>query len=109
MLLLGQTGRQVQKHSLVSNIKCLKLDDLDVVGWTASQNHFPVLQRLQVYRCPYLMEIPTDFGNICTLEWIELSACKGSTTNSARDISKEQESYGNDWPKILLNPGPTPS
>ncbi|KAK1355047.1 hypothetical protein POM88_048303 [Heracleum sosnowskyi] len=86
-------------------LKILKLDELDIVTWTASRNHFPVLQRLQVYQCPCLMEIPDDFGNICTLEWIELSGCSDAATESARDIQKEQESNGNDWLKILLNPG----
>lgn len=88
-------------------LKYLKLDELNIVTWITSRNHFPVLQRLQVYRCPCLMEIPEDFGDICTLEWIELSGCSDAATNSARDIQKEQESIGNDGLKILLNPGPT--
>ncbi|KAK1355042.1 hypothetical protein POM88_048298 [Heracleum sosnowskyi] len=90
-------------------LKILKFDELNIVTWTASRNHFPVLQRLQVYRCPYLMEIPEDFGNIFTLEWIELIGCSDAATESARDIQKEQESMGNDWPKILLNPGLSPT
>ncbi|KAK1357220.1 hypothetical protein POM88_050476 [Heracleum sosnowskyi] len=88
-------------------LKFLKFYELDLLSWTASRYHFPVLQRLQVYRCPYLMKIPEDFGNICTLELIELSGCSDSASNSARDIQKEQESYGNDWLKILINPGLT--
>ena len=55
------------------------------------------------------MEIPEDFGNICTLEWIELSGCSDAAADSARDIMKEQGSNGNDWLKIRLNPGLTPS
>ncbi|XP_017235747.2 putative late blight resistance protein homolog R1C-3 [Daucus carota subsp. sativus] len=85
-------------------LKFLRFHELDLETWTASHDHFPVLQRLQVYRCPYLMEIPEDFGNICTLEWIELSECSDAASNSARDIREVQESFGNDWPKILLNP-----
>nr|XP_017239557.1 PREDICTED: putative late blight resistance protein homolog R1B-16 [Daucus carota subsp. sativus] len=91
------------------HLKFLRLDELDIVTWTASRNHFPVLQRLQVWRCSYLMEIPEDFGNICTLEWIELSGCSDAAADSARDIMKEQGSNGNDWLKIRLNPGLTPS
>ncbi|KAK1381771.1 hypothetical protein POM88_019506 [Heracleum sosnowskyi] len=72
--------------------------------WTAFRYHFPMLQRQQVYRCQYMMEIPEDFGHICTLEWIELSRCNDAATNSARDIQKVQENSGNDWLKILLNP-----
>ncbi|KAK1400793.1 NB-ARC domain-containing protein [Heracleum sosnowskyi] len=83
----------------------LKLDELDLENWNASRYHFPLLQRLQVCRCPKLMEIPKDFGNICTLEWIELSGCSDAAVNSAREILKEQESYGNDWLKIIVDPG----
>ncbi|XP_063945344.1 putative late blight resistance protein homolog R1B-16 isoform X4 [Daucus carota subsp. sativus] len=89
-------------------LKILKLDDMNIVTWTASRNHFPLLQRLQVFRCPYLTEIPEDFGNIYTLEWIELSGCSEAASISARDIQKEQKNNGNDWLKVLLNPGPTP-
>ncbi|XP_017238097.1 putative late blight resistance protein homolog R1B-14 isoform X2 [Daucus carota subsp. sativus] len=84
-------------------LKFLKLDELDIVTWTASRDHFPVLQHLQVYRCPYLMEIPEDFGNIYTLEWIEVSGCSDAATESARDIKREQERNGNDWLKILFS------
>ncbi|KAL1825287.1 hypothetical protein DCAR_0313426 [Daucus carota subsp. sativus] len=90
-------------------LKFLKLDTMDFVIWTASRNHFPVLQRLQVYRCPYLLELPDDFGNICTLEWIGLSGCSDAATESARDIQKEQESQGNNWLKILVNAGLKPN
>ncbi|KAL8102402.1 hypothetical protein AgCh_027042 [Apium graveolens] len=89
------------------SLEFLKIDELDLVTWTASRMHFSVLQNLQVYRCPYLMEIPEDFGNICTLEWLEISGCSDSATNSAKDMQKEQESIGNDSLKILLNPGLT--
>ncbi|KAK1384118.1 hypothetical protein POM88_021853 [Heracleum sosnowskyi] len=90
------------------HLKFLKLDELDFENWTGFRNHFPVLQRLQVLRCPYLLEIPEDFGNICTLEWIELSGCSDAASSSAREIQKEQENNGNDWLKILLSPGLTP-
>ncbi|KAK1401114.1 hypothetical protein POM88_000719 [Heracleum sosnowskyi] len=90
-------------------LKFLKLEELDIMTWTATRNHFPVLRHLQVYRCSYLMEIPEDFGNICTLEAIELDECSDAAANSARDLQKEQESYGNDCLKIFLKPGSTPS
>lgn len=52
-----------------------------------------------------LMEIPEDFGSICTLEWIELSGCSDAATSSAIEIQKYQMSIGNDWLTILLNTG----
>ncbi|KAL8125394.1 hypothetical protein AgCh_012910 [Apium graveolens] len=83
-----------------SRLKFLSLDELDMETWTTSRNHFPVLQGLKVRQCTYLMEIPEDFGNICTLECIELSGCCDAAIESARNIQKEQESNGNDWLKI---------
>ncbi|KAK1380187.1 hypothetical protein POM88_026931 [Heracleum sosnowskyi] len=46
-------------------LKFLKLDELNIAAWTASRIHFPVLEHLQLYRCPYLMEIPEDFDRSC--------------------------------------------
>ncbi|KAK1373401.1 putative NB-ARC, Leucine-rich repeat domain, L domain-like protein [Heracleum sosnowskyi] len=86
-------------------LKFLKLDELDLETWTACHDHFPLLQCLRVHQCPYLIEIPEDLGNICTLDLIEVSGCSDAATNSAKDIQKEQESNGNDWLKILLNTG----
>lgn len=83
-------------------LKFLKLEELDIVTWTASRNHFPVLERLQVIGCLLLMEIPEDFGNICTLEWIEVSGCSNAVTSSVREIQKEQKSYGNDLLHIRI-------
>ncbi|KAK1384117.1 hypothetical protein POM88_021852 [Heracleum sosnowskyi] len=91
---------------MIPNLEVLKLK---FHAFVAFRDHFLVLQRLQVHRCPYLMEIPEDFENICTLEWIELGGCGQAATNSARDIQQEQESYGNDWLKILIIPELTPS
>ncbi|KAL1823618.1 hypothetical protein DCAR_0311552 [Daucus carota subsp. sativus] len=83
-------------------LKFLKLEELDIVTWTASRNHFPVLEHLQVIGCLLLMEIPEDFGNICTLEWIEVSGCSNAVTSSVREIQKEQKSYGNDLLHIRI-------
>lgn len=91
-------------QGIFPSLKFLKLEELDIVTWTAFRNHFPVLQCLKVHRCPYMMELPEDFGNICTLEQIELSGCTDAATNSARNIQKEQENNRNDWLKIRLNP-----
>ncbi|KAL8127449.1 putative late blight resistance protein homolog R1A-10 [Apium graveolens] len=90
-------------------LKFLKLEELDIMTWTATRNHFPVLRHLQVYRCSNLMEIPEDFGNIIMLEVIELGGCSDAAANSARHIQKEQEICGNDCLKIVIKPGLTSS
>ncbi|KAK1358699.1 putative Disease resistance protein [Heracleum sosnowskyi] len=90
-------------------LKFLRLYELDIVNWTVSRDHFPMIQGYRCTDAPFLMEILEDFGNICTLEWIELSGCSDAAISSARDIQKEQKRNGNDWLKILLNAGPTPT
>ncbi|XP_019223696.1 PREDICTED: putative late blight resistance protein homolog R1A-10 [Nicotiana attenuata] len=63
--------------------------------WEASSDNFPNLKRLVLKYCHYLEEIPTDFGEICTLESIELHYCSTTADNSAREIKQEQEDMGN--------------
>lgn len=62
--------------------------------WTATQNHFPVLQRLKADQCPCQTNIPQEFGNISILKCIELGGCSGAVINYAREIQKEQERNG---------------
>ncbi|KAG5609075.1 hypothetical protein H5410_020356 [Solanum commersonii] len=45
--------------------------------------------------CADLQEIPADFGEIATLESIELHDCSVTTEDSARKIVQEQEEMGN--------------
>lgn len=76
-------------------LKCLKFDSLDVVQWNASAMHFPRLHRLSVVGCYWLENIPSEMGDIPTLEMIEVHLCNLSLANSAREIKEEQESMGN--------------
>ncbi|PHT54077.1 hypothetical protein CQW23_08539 [Capsicum baccatum] len=45
---------------------------LNLEHWEASSDNFPNLKRLVLKICEALNEIPTEFGEICTLESIEL-------------------------------------
>ncbi|KAG6438000.1 hypothetical protein SASPL_102933 [Salvia splendens] len=54
------------------NLILLLIDESNLQRWTAKSSHFPRLKCLMLHRCPYLDEIPHDFGNIHPLKLIEI-------------------------------------
>ncbi|XP_049395724.1 putative late blight resistance protein homolog R1B-23 [Solanum stenotomum] len=84
-------------------LKFLLFCDLDLGHWEASSDNFPNLRRLVLKKCNYLNEIPTDFGEICTLESIELYQCSIGVEDSARKIEQEQEDMGNNCLKVYIH------
>ncbi|THG16097.1 hypothetical protein TEA_014819 [Camellia sinensis var. sinensis] len=83
-------------------LKLLKLESLEIMQWDVSSNHFPTLQRLQLVNCHGLENIPSEIGDIPTLQVIEVHQCNPCLVNSAREIKEEQESMGNNWLQILI-------
>uniref|UniRef100_K4BNL6 Disease resistance R13L4/SHOC-2-like LRR domain-containing protein n=1 Tax=Solanum lycopersicum TaxID=4081 RepID=K4BNL6_SOLLC len=80
---------------IFKSLKLLLLSHLNLKRWEASSDNFPNLKRLVLKKCPDLQEIPTDFGEICTLESIELHDCSATSEVSARNIEQEQEDMEN--------------
>ncbi|KAM7497600.1 hypothetical protein LguiA_022014 [Lonicera macranthoides] len=80
-------------------LKFLKFQDLDIVQWTASSNHFPHLEHLVLHGCQKLEEIPSSLGDIPTLEMIDVRWCSETAANSAHVTKKDQENKGNDCVK----------
>ncbi|XP_027151899.1 putative late blight resistance protein homolog R1B-14 [Coffea eugenioides] len=76
-------------------LKFLKLDSLDIVQWSASGEHLPCLEQLVVLSCQQLEEIPSCFGEISTLQLIELKWCSASAKDSVKQILDDQRDYGN--------------
>ncbi|THG04312.1 hypothetical protein TEA_014862 [Camellia sinensis var. sinensis] len=87
-------------------LKFLKLKNLNVKQWITCSSHFPSLQHLSLERCQYLKEIPSSFGDILTLQLIEVNFCHFSVEESVRKIKEEQESIGNNWLKVLIRKHP---
>ncbi|XP_057804250.1 putative late blight resistance protein homolog R1A-10 [Salvia miltiorrhiza] len=77
-------------------LKVLVLEDLDIKQLMAEWSHFPTLEQLIFRRCYNLEEIPPEFGEISTLQLIEVDDCSMSLIHSAERIKKEQEAFGND-------------
>ncbi|PHT37311.1 hypothetical protein CQW23_25011 [Capsicum baccatum] len=114
-------------NCLLPNLKELKLKDRAAIGdvwrlrdddifeslkllfrkvvlanWVASSDNFPSLKCLVLKKCDNLQEIPIDFGEICTLESIELHNCSTSAEDSARKIEQEQEDMGNNCLNVYI-------
>ncbi|KAG5609084.1 hypothetical protein H5410_020365 [Solanum commersonii] len=84
------------------SMKLLLLSKLNLEHWEASSDNFPNLKRLVLKNCYKMQEIPTDFGEICTLESIELHDCSTTAEDSARKIVQEQEDMGNNILKVYI-------
>ncbi|CAL5430310.1 unnamed protein product [Camellia sinensis] len=83
-------------------LKFLKLKHLEFEQWITSCSHFPSLQHLSLEQCLQLKEIPSSFGDILTLQMIEVNFCDFSIVESVRKIKEEQESIGNNGLKVLI-------
>ncbi|KAK4720453.1 hypothetical protein R3W88_010686 [Solanum pinnatisectum] len=86
---------RLSDKDIFKSLKLLLLNYLNLKCWEASSDNFPNLKRLVLKNCQDLQEIPTDFGEICTLESIELHDCTTTAEDSVRNIEQEQEDMGN--------------
>ncbi|KAK6791039.1 hypothetical protein RDI58_010120 [Solanum bulbocastanum] len=85
------------------SLKLLLLSGSSLKRWEASSDNFPNLKRLVLQYWYDLQEIPTDFGEIATLESIELHNCSDTAEDSARKIVQEQEEMGNNPLKLYIH------
>ncbi|KAL3504659.1 hypothetical protein ACH5RR_034500 [Cinchona calisaya] len=76
-------------------LKFLKLDSLDIEQWNASNENLPCLEQLVVVSCQQLMEVPSTFGEIPTLQLIEMNWCSSSATDSVKQILEVQRDMSN--------------
>ncbi|KAL2551582.1 putative late blight resistance protein-like protein R1B-17 [Forsythia ovata] len=77
-------------------LKCLKLNQVEIAEWNTSRDHFPRLQRLVLELCYLLKMIPPSLGDIPTLDMIEVHGCAKAIIKSAKKIQEEQEENGNE-------------
>ncbi|KAL7000754.1 hypothetical protein U1Q18_001906 [Sarracenia purpurea var. burkii] len=97
------TGPVWETSEVFPQLKFLKYEFLDIVQWNASSNHFPRLQKLELVDCFQLEKVPSEIGDILTLEMIEVQFCIPSLVNSAREIKEEQESMGNNLLQVVIH------
>ncbi|PHU08036.1 hypothetical protein BC332_24525 [Capsicum chinense] len=78
-----------------NKLKLLLIEFNDLKYWKATNDNFPVLERLMIRSCPHLKEVPIEFADINTLQLIQLKWCLPELRKSAARIQKEQEVLGN--------------
>ncbi|KAG8365135.1 hypothetical protein BUALT_Bualt18G0072900 [Buddleja alternifolia] len=84
-------------------LRFLKLTRLSFVQWNvSSSDHFPKLCQLVLHYCETLKEIPSEIGEIPTLEMIEVKSCQISVAKSALQIQEEQRDMGNEHLRVLI-------
>ncbi|XP_031107280.1 putative late blight resistance protein homolog R1A-10 [Ipomoea triloba] len=68
--------------------------------WSVDADHFPILECISLNSCHLLVEFPTGFGDINTLQLIDLKHCPSSLVTSAKNIQEERRDFGDD--KLVL-------
>ncbi|PHT63352.1 hypothetical protein T459_32716 [Capsicum annuum] len=94
---------RLRDDDIFVSLKLLLFRKVLLTNWVASSDNFPSLKHLVLKKCDNLKEIPIDFGEICSLESIELHNCSTSAEDSARKIEQEQEDMGNNCLKVYIH------
>ncbi|KAM3383090.1 hypothetical protein P3S68_008665 [Capsicum galapagoense] len=71
-----------------TRLKVLLIKRNDLKYWKATDDNFPVLERLMLSNLYYLKEIPIGFAEIHTLQLIELTRCLSELGESAARIQQ---------------------
>ncbi|XP_019246803.1 PREDICTED: putative late blight resistance protein homolog R1A-3 isoform X2 [Nicotiana attenuata] len=78
-----------------TSLKLLLIGQNDLKYWKATNDNFPVLERLVIIHCRVLEEIPIEFAEIASLKLIQLRGCNPKLEASAVRIQQEQDNLGN--------------
>ncbi|XP_058202683.1 putative late blight resistance protein homolog R1B-8 [Rhododendron vialii] len=87
----GQIWDTSELEEGFSQLKYLRLQDLDIEEWNASEDQFPRLEVLVVKYCRSLKRIPIEFANLYELRKIEVMWSRCSVEYSAKEIQEEQK------------------
>ncbi|KAK4480907.1 hypothetical protein RD792_011765 [Penstemon davidsonii] len=85
-------------------LRVLQLSFNDLIKqWITRSEHFPQLQTLLVYACINLTEIPSEIGDIPTLQKIEVYDSGYEVYKSAVQIAQEQRENGNEELHVITS------
>ncbi|XP_070030321.1 putative late blight resistance protein homolog R1A-3 [Nicotiana sylvestris] len=86
-------------------LKFLKLGNLNITRWNVSDDAFSCLEQIVLQNCRHI-EIPSCFGDSCSLQKIEVILCGDSVSLSARKIEEIQceELANSNFKVIIQNP-----
>ncbi|KAM3203746.1 hypothetical protein P3L10_031372 [Capsicum annuum] len=91
-------GEGEEWHPIVmgfNRLKILLIEHSFLKYWKATDDNFPVLERLVLINCKCLKEIPIEFAKIHSLQLIEVDLCLIELGESAARIQQEQQDLGN--------------
>ncbi|KAL2553094.1 putative disease resistance RPP13-like protein 3 [Forsythia ovata] len=84
------------KEGEFRKLKFLHIRSNNLEFWEVEETHLPSLQCPSLVHCPRLKCIPSEIGEIPTLQVIALFQCELSVVTSAYSIQEEQQDLGND-------------
>ncbi|PHT57613.1 hypothetical protein T459_35416 [Capsicum annuum] len=91
-------GEGEEWHPIVmgfNRLKILLIEHSFLKYWKATDDNFPVLERLVLINCKCLKEIPIEFAEIHSLQLIEVDLCLIELGESAARIRQQQQDLGN--------------
>ncbi|KAK4427068.1 putative late blight resistance proteinR1A-10 [Sesamum alatum] len=91
------------KEGEFTKLKYLLIYMNSLEHWRANSTHFPQLRHISLDFCNKLAAIPSEIGDIQTLELLELSECSSSAVASAMLIQEEQQNLENDGLRVRIN------
>nr|ABO93013.1 putative disease resistance protein [Solanum tuberosum] len=77
-------------NGMFHQLKILKLKCVSLLKWIVADDAFPNLEQLVLRGCRHLMEIPSYFMDILSLQYIEVENCNESVVKSAMNIQETQ-------------------
>ncbi|PHT44589.1 hypothetical protein CQW23_13747, partial [Capsicum baccatum] len=104
-LLLTRTNIQGDEWNMgeedtFENLKFLSFKEVTLAKWEFGEESFPVIEKLVLWECLKLTEIPPNFGDICSLKIIQLVESP-QLEDSALEIKQYVEDMGGDEFKVL--------
>ncbi|PHT97315.1 hypothetical protein BC332_33758 [Capsicum chinense] len=70
-IFLGGEWNIGEEHTF-ENLKYLELEEVTLAKWEFGEEFFPMIEKLVLWKCHMLEEIPPSFGDICSLKIIKL-------------------------------------
>ncbi|XP_047964128.1 putative late blight resistance protein homolog R1B-16 isoform X2 [Salvia hispanica] len=85
-----QNGMWETSEEQFPSLKYLELKWCHLVSWITDSSHIPCLEKLRLYAIKKL-EIPSEIGEIPTMQSIHLEYCSESVVQSSKTIAEEQD------------------
>ncbi|PHU13389.1 hypothetical protein BC332_14594 [Capsicum chinense] len=89
------------------NLKYLCFEEVTLAKWDLGEESFPVLEKLALWECHKLEEIPPSFGNISSLKFFELYKSPQLEHSALKIKQYVDDMMGGDTLKVEISRAPT--